>query len=282
MPTIKLTGLTLLAMIAFAGNSLLCRVALKETGIDAISFTTVRLVSGAIVLGLIVQLRNGRDDGDGNWLSAFALIGYAAAFSLSYRSLPAAAGALLLFGTVQATMLGYGIFTGERFSKLQTLGLCIAFAGIIGLLLPGLSAPPLWGSVLMTGAGIAWGIYSLRGKAAGDPIRITSGNFQRAALISAGFSICLLKNASFDWVGFCYACASGAVTSGIGYAIWYTVLPDLKATIASIVQLSVPVIAAAGGIIFLGEHLTLRLAFAAIAILGGIGLIITDKAHHGR
>jgi len=269
--------LTSLAMLAFAGNSLLCRVALKHTSIDPASFTAVRLVSGALTLWLVVRARRGTAVGRGNWLSALALFAYAAGFSFAYVSLPAATGALLLFGAVQATMIGHGIWVGERLGRMQLLGLALACGGLVGLLLPGLSAPPLVGSVFMLGAGIAWGIYSLRGKGAGDPTRVTAGNFLRAAPIAAALSLFTLTGARLDPAGIGYAVLSGALASGIGYAIWYTALPALKATHASIVQLSVPVIAALGGIAFLGEALTLRLTLASVAILGGIALVILEK-----
>ncbi len=273
----RIMVLTSLAMIAFAGNSLLCRAALNHTGIDAASFTTIRLVSGAVMLWLVVQMRRGTYTGGGNWLSAVALFAYAAGFSFAYVSLPAATGALLLFGAVQATMIGYGIWVGERLRKLQIVGLVLACGGLVGLLLPGLSAPPLYGSVLMLGAGVAWGIYSLRGKGAGDPTRVTAGNFLRAVPVAAAFSVITSSSAALDNAGFWYAVSSGALASGIGYAIWYTALPALKATNAATVQLSVPVIAALGGIVFLGEAITLRLLLASAAILGGIALVILEK-----
>jgi drug/metabolite transporter (DMT)-like permease len=277
MPYARIIVLTSLAMIAFAGNSLLCRAALKHTGIDAASFTTIRLMSGAVMLWLVARTRRGTRTGRGNWLSALALFAYAAGFSFAYVSLPAASGALLLFGAVQATMIGHGIWTGERLRRLQLVGLVLAFGGLVGLLLPGLSAPPLFGSALMLGAGAAWGVYSLRGKGAGDPTRVTAGNFLRAVPIAAALSVFMLNRSSLDTAGFWYAVASGAVASGIGYAIWYTALPALKATNAATVQLSVPVIAALGGIFFLGEAMSLRLALASVAILGGIALVILEK-----
>lgn len=279
MAYVRITVLTSLAMIAFAGNSLLCRAALNDTGIDAASFTIIRLVSGAVMLWLVVQMRRGTYTGGGNWLSAVALFAYAAGFSFAYVSLPAATGALLLFGAVQATMIGYGIWAGERLRKLQFIGLALACGGLLGLLLPGLSAPPLYGSVLMLGAGVAWGIYSLRGKGAGDPTRVTAGNFLRAVPVAAVFSAITPSSAALDNAGFWYAVSSGALASGIGYAIWYTALPALKATNAATVQLSVPVIAALGGIVFLGEAITLRLVLASAAILGGIALVILEKQH---
>jgi len=264
-------------MIAFAGNSLLCRSALKHTSIDAASFTTVRLLSGALMLGLVTKLRPAMVRGEGNWLSALALFSYAAGFSFAYVSLPAATGALLLFGAVQATMIGHGIWAGERFQKLQIVGLLFAVGGLVGLLLPGLSAPPLYGSLLMLGAGAAWGVYSLRGKGAGDPTQVTAGNFLRAVPMAAALSVVMLHSNSLDSAGIGLAVASGALASGVGYAIWYTALPVLKATHAATVQLSVPVIAALGGIAFLGETVTLRLILSSAAILGGIALVILEK-----
>jgi drug/metabolite transporter (DMT)-like permease len=277
MSNIRIIALTSLAMIAFAGNSLLCRIALKHTGIDPANFTTIRLVSGAVMLWLIVRMRRSTHTGRGNWLSACALSAYAAGFSLAYVSLPAATGALMLFGAVQATMIGHGIWAGERLRRLQLVGFVLALGGLVGLLLPGLSAPPLLGSLLMLSAGVAWGVYSLRGKDAGNPIKVTAGNFLRAVPIAAGLSVLMYNRSSLDSTGLWYAVLSGALTSGIGYAIWYTALPALKATHAATVQLSVPIIAALGGIVFLGEPLTLRLVLASLAILGGIVLVIQEK-----
>lgn len=273
----RVLALTTLTMLAFAGNSLLCRAALGHTHIDAASFTTIRLISGALVLWLITRLRHGTRIGDGNWRSALALFVYAAGFSYAYMSLPASSGALLLFGAVQATMIGYGIWTGERLRRPQLTGLILAFAGLLGLLLPGVTAPPLFGSLLMLGAGVAWGIYSLRGRGAGNPIAVTAGNFLRAVPIALALSALTYKGVAMDADGFGYAVASGALASGLGYALWYTVLPALKATRAASVQLSVPVIAALGGVLFLGEHLSLRLVLASVAILGGIALVILEK-----
>ncbi|GAA0785138.1 DMT family transporter [Marinobacterium sediminicola] len=274
---VRVFSLTSLAMIAFAGNSLLCRAALQDTTIDAASFTSIRMISGALVLWLLIQLRNGEAVGRGSWLSALALFVYAAGFSYAYLSLGAGTGALLLFGAVQATMIGYGLWQGERFTAVQVMGLLLALSGLAGLLLPGMSAPPLSGAVLMLAAGCAWGVYSLRGRGAGDPTRVTAGNFMRAAPLALLLSIVTMSQANLDIAGVAYAIASGALASGVGYAIWYTSLPMLKATSAATVQLSVPVIASVGGILLLGEALTLRLVLASIAILGGIALVIWQK-----
>jgi drug/metabolite transporter (DMT)-like permease len=264
-------------MIAFAANSLFCRFALKHTGIDAASFTSIRLISGAVMLWAIISIRGGSLSGQGNWLSAFALFAYAAGFSFAYINLSAGTGALLLFGSVQATMIGYGLWMGERLVKLQIMGLFLAFIGVIGLLLPGISAPPLPSAMLMLAAGIAWGVYSLRGKGEGDPTLITAGNFFRAMSIAVVMSIFMMKGVSIDIAGVGFAVLSGALASGLGYAIWYSVLPILKASNAAIVQLSVPVIAAVAGIVFLAEPITLQFGLASLAILGGIALFLVEK-----
>jgi drug/metabolite transporter (DMT)-like permease len=264
-------------MIAFAGNSLLCRVALRDTQIDATSFTTLRLVSGALMLALLVRWRGSKSVGAGSWPSALALFAYAAGFSFAYLSLTAATGALLLFGAVQATMIGHGLWAGERLKWIQWTGLLLALGGLVSLLLPGLSAPPLIGSLLMLGAGVAWGIYSLRGRSAGDPTLVTAGNFLRAAPFAVGLSLLLRDQIAWDPAGAGYAVASGALASGIGYAVWYAALPALKATQAATVQLSVPVVAALGGVALLGETLTGRLVLASVAILGGIALVVLEK-----
>ena len=266
--------LTTLAMICFAGNSLLCRIALKDTAIDPASFTAIRMTSGALTLWAIVAMRDGANSVRGNWGSAVALFAYAIAFSYAYTALTAGTGALLLFGAVQATMIGYGLARGERLRVLQVGGLVLALGGLAGLLLPGLSAPPLTGAALMISAGIAWGVYSLRGRSAGDPTQVTAGNFIRTVPLAVAAGLATMPFASLDLAGALYAIASGAIASGVGYAIWYTALPRLTATSAATVQLSVPVIAAAGGVLLLSEALTLRLALASIAILGGIAIVI--------
>lgn len=276
-----IVSMTLLAMIAFAGNSLLCRLAMQHTSIDPASFTTIRLLSGALMLWLIVRMRDGMHSTAGSWPSALALFAYAAGFSYAYVSLPAATGALLLFGAVQATMIGYGLWAGERPGIGPSVGMVTAFCGLVALLLPGLSAPPLLGAVLMLGAGISWGVYSLRGKGAGDPGAVTAGNFLRTVPLAVALSLVALPWLSLDRAGFGYAVASGALASGFGYAIWYTALRGLKATSAATVQLSVPIVTAVGGIVLLGEAITLRLLIASAAILGGIALVILGRQGPG-
>lgn len=269
--------LTTLAMVAFAGNSLLCRLALKQTAIDAASFTSIRMVAATLVLWLIVLSRNRNLAPAGNWFSAWALFAYAALFSFAYIDLPAAAGALILFGSVQVTMISYGFWAGERLRGKQMVGLMMALSGLGGLMLPGLSAPPLLASVLMFGAGLAWGIYSLRGRGAGDPTEVTAGNFLRTVPMTAALSLVMSRGTVLDSPGVIYAILSGGLSSGIGYAIWYAALPNLRASHAATVQLSVPVIAALGGVLLIGELMTLRLVLASAAILFGIALVTLEK-----
>lgn len=277
MTPLRTFSLTLFALAAFAGNSLLCRAALRDTGIDAASFTAVRIVAGAAALWVIVRLRHGTFDGGGSWASAGALFVYAAGFSFAYLSLTAATGALLLFGAVQVTMIGIGLMRGERLHPGQWIGVALAATGLLGLLLPGLSAPPLTGALLMIVAGVAWGVYSLRGRAGGDPTVVTAGNFLRACLPAAALAVALLPWATIDAPGVALALLSGALTSGIGYAIWYAALPGLSPTRAASVQLSVPVLTALAGVLLLAEPLSLRLLVASAAVLGGIALVIAVR-----
>ena len=279
MESTRLFILTSLAMIAFASNSLLCRLALKHTTIDPATFTFVRVFSGAIALWLVTRMRGISLDKSGNWPSALALFVYAAAFSFAYVGLPAGTGALLLFGAVQVTMILWGFHKGERLDLIQVFGLIIALAGVVVLVFPGLSAPPLIGAMLMLSAGVAWGIYSVRGKVAGDAVAVTTGNFVRAVLFVAAGSLALISHAHVDVAGIGYAIISGAITSGLGYVIWYSALSGLRATSAATVQLSVPILAAAGGILLLGEPITLRYVFASVAVLGGIALVIWERTH---
>jgi drug/metabolite transporter (DMT)-like permease len=281
-------------MIAFASNSLLCRAALKQTTIDASTFTFDRICSGAVALWIIVlfarrtSVKGASNSSlvtrhrvrNGTWLSALALCIYAAAFSFAYITLTAGTGALLLFGAVQATMIFWGFRKGERLDTIQTIGLVAALAGLVLLLFPGLSVPAPASSILMLSAGVAWGIYSLRGRGEQSPITATAGNFLRAVPFAALITVIMVRHHHFDSLGAIYAMISGAITSGLGYVIWYSALLGLKATSAATVQLSVPVLAAIGGIIFLGEPITLRLVLASFAILGGIALVVIEKNRH--
>ncbi len=264
-------------MLAFAANSLLNRLALAETAMDAASFTLVRIASGALVLWLLVR-RQSTARMAGDWPGAAALFIYAAAFSYAYRELAAGTGALLLFGTVQLTMMGTGFFRGERLTPVQTAGFVLALLGLGVLLAPGVTAPPAEAAILMALAGLAWGVYSLRGRhARGTPLAMTAGNFARAVPMAVGLSMAAAGQARIDPSGMMYAVLSGALASGVGYAIWYSALRGLSATRAASVQLSVPVIAALGGALLLSETLTLRLLLASIATLGGIALVILAR-----
>ncbi|WP_324733194.1 DMT family transporter [Pseudomonas paeninsulae] len=269
--------LTALAMLAFAGNSLLCRLALKDTEIDAASFTSLRIASGALTLWLLLRLRSGSGALAGSWFAAGALFAYAAGFSFAYIHLDAGVGALLLFGAVQISMLAWGFYRGERLSLLTGAGLLLALAGMLVLLLPGASAPALGSALLMLLAGVAWGAYSLLGRGVGDPLAATAGNFLRAVPLAVAVSALLLSRLSWDVPGLIYALLSGALTSGIGYAIWYTALRGLRAFQAATVQLSVPILAALAGSLLLDEALSLRLLLSSVAVLGGIALVLGAK-----
>ena len=264
-------------MLAFAANSVLCRMALKRTSIDPATFTLVRIASGALMLWLLGIVAGHSNRRAGSWISAGALLGYAAAFSFAYVSLPVGTGALLLFGAVQATMILRGLISGERMNGPQIIGFVLAVGGLIILVLPGLSAPPLLGALLMATAGVCWGVYSLRGRRGSDPLATTAGNFLRAIPLAAAVSLIFVRTTHPAPMGIVYATLSGALASGLGYAIWYAALRGLTATRAAVVQLSVPVIAAIAGITFLGEHVTVRLAISSVAVLGGIALFVLEK-----
>lgn len=274
MGRVRLAAYTMLTMSAFAANSLLCRLALKTTTIDPASFTAVRIFSGALMLGLVAGWRSASSGTHGSWRGGFALFVYVAAFSFSYLTLSAGTGALLLFGSVQITMLLAGLIARERMGKLQGIGFIAALIGVVILMLPGVEAPALTGSVLMIASGIAWGRYSLLGRGIANPTLATTGNFMRAvpfAMLLALFSIPWIK---LDTSGLLYALLSGALTSGLGYVLWYRVLQAMRAITAATVQLSVPMLAALGGTIWLGEAVTVHLLIASLLILGGIGLVL--------
>ena len=272
---LQLVSLTAFTMIAFAANSVLGRLGLQGGDIGAGSFALIRLISGALVLAFLA--RPARALGSGSWQGGFALFIYAAFFSYAYLQLAAGTGALILFAIVQITMVGAGLLSGERFTPLQWTGLISALCALGWLLSPGLQAPPLIGALLMITAGVGWGIYSLLGRNTGaDPTHNTAGNFLRASLI--GFA-CLLPLILFitpeqrpGLSGVIWAILSGTLTSGLGYALWYKALKQLSATRAGIAQLTVPVIAAFGGVLFLQEPMTWRFALSSLIILGGVGL----------
>ncbi len=277
MTTFRTAAFTTAAMIAFAGNSLFCRLALRDTTIDAASFTAIRVASGALVLATIVTLRRGSPTKAGSWLSALALFVYAIFFSFAYLTLPAGTGALVLFAAVQATMIGRAFAAGERFRPIQSFGLLVAVGGLVVLVLPGLGAPDPLAAAMMALAGVAWGVYSLRGRGVADPLAATAGNFLRAVPFALLVALVASGSRSLDPAGVVWALASGALASGLGYAIWYAALPSLTASIAATVQLSVPPIAAALAVLLLGEPATLRLAAASLAVLGGIAVVILGR-----
>ena len=274
MPSaLRLFFITALAMTAFAANSVLARLAMAGGEAGPWAFTLLRILSGALVLALIVS--PGRAVRAGSWASAAALLAYAAFFSLAYLSLTTGTGALILFALVQITMIGWGLATGERLSAARWAGTTLAVGGLVWLLMPGLQAPPLTGALFMAVAGIGWGIYSLRGRSQRQPTLLTAGNFARAAALSLliGLPALLVSGESAPSVeGAAYALASGAITSALGYAIWYAALRNLSASLAAIAQLTVPAIAALGGMILLEEPLTVRFLIATALILGGVAL----------
>ena len=272
--------LTALSLLAFAANSLLCRMALGAELIDPASFTSIRLVSGALLLWPLARWsqRGVVATSHGSWASATALFIYALAFSFAYLSLSTGMGALILFGMVQMTMLAFALRSGERLRVLQWAGFAGAAAGLVYLVSPGLAAPDPLGAVLMAGAGIAWGVYSIRGRGEQAPIAMTAGNFMRAVpltlAVSAAVGVFALQGMYMTRTGVALALVSGAITSGLGYVVWYRVLPSLRTSEASIVQLLVPVLAALAGVAVLGEALSGRLLLSSALILGGVALAV--------
>ena len=262
------------AMFAFAANSFFSRLALTETTIDPATFILIRIVSGALVLWLLSSRSLKLKNMEGSWTSSFALFVYAGAFSFAYLELQTGMGALVLFGMVQITMTSYAIFCGEKIRPLQWLGFVMAISGFVLLTLPGTSSPPINGFILMVVAGIAWGVYSILGRSSQNPLATTCGNFIRALPFCFCLSVIFIKNVSIDSFGVIYAVASGAIASGLGYTIWYRVLPSLQSIAASTVQLSVPILASLLGVFFLSEMLSLRFYLCALIILGGILLVI--------
>jgi len=272
--------LTVFTLLAFAANSLLCRLALGAGLIDPASFTTLRLLSGALALLPISQLiarSSGTRVAKGSWGSGFALFAYAAAFSLAYVSLTTGMGALLLFGSVQLTMIGAALKSGERLRTMQWVGSAAAVGGLVYLVLPGISSPDPLGALLMCLAGFAWGVYSIRGRGSPAPLVVTSGNFLRSAPFALAASIVLMASFHLEPTGVILAVISGGVTSGLGYVLWYRTLKSLTTAQASVVQLVVPVLAALGGVIVLSEPVTLRLIAGSMLILGGVALAVVPK-----
>jgi drug/metabolite transporter (DMT)-like permease len=276
---VRTAGCTGFALMAFAANSVLCRLALGKNLIDAASFSAIRLISGALVLLLLVAAvsRKNAADQRGNWTSAIMLFVYAAAFSFAYISLSAGTGALILFASVQATMIIYALFKGERLRLAGYLGLLAALSGLTYLVFPGLQAPSPAGAALMTAAGFAWGVYSLRGRGVKAPVAVTAGNFLRATAFALFISLIFFRDLHLSITGVWYACLSGGLTSAVGYVIWYAALKDLAATPAAMVQLIVPVLAALGGVVFLSEQPSMRLVLSSVMIIGGVALALTRR-----
>ena len=277
MSALRLALLTTLTMIAFAANSIFCRMALKQTSIDAASFTTVRLLAGAAMLLLLMRLQNKAPLRHGSWRNALALFIYAVALSFAYRSINTGAGALMLFGAVQATMILAGYLAGERMSALQTVGFVAALTGLVILVSPGVQAPSLLDSLIMLLSGVAWGMYSLWGRGQPDAAAATAGNFLRAVPLTLLLSLLASPWMTLDAHGVLYAVLSGALTSALGYVLWYKVLQQLRAMTASTIQLSAPLLASLGGIVLLGEAFTRDLLIASLLILGGILLVVRQR-----
>ena len=269
---------TALALAAFASNSILCRLALRHATIDAATFSTIRLVSGAATLLVISALTRRRvTQAAGSWRSAGMLFLYAIPFSFAYTRLSAGTGALILFGCVQLTMMIVALSAGERPHVWQWTGIALAFTGLVYLVLPGLEAPSLAGAALMALAGFSWGIYSIRGRRAADALAQTTSNFVRAVPMAIAVSVLALRHFHAERVGIIAAVASGALASGLGYVTWYAALRGLTATRAAVVQLLVPILAALGGVLFLAETISARLVVASVMVLGGIALTLLRR-----
>jgi len=276
--TAKTILLTLVAMLAFAANSILCRLALGQGLIDAATFSTVRVCSGALMLSVILLPRWIRTGpATGNWRAAVMLFAYMACFSFAYLFLGAGTGALILFGAVQLTMFIAALRGGEYFASWSWVGLALAIGGLVYLVSPGVTAPDTVGALLMTVAGIAWGLYSLYGRGSTNPLEATAANFIYSVPLVILVSLVFLADFSASREGLLLAVASGAAASGLGYAIWYAALKGLSGTHAATVQLSVPVIAAFGGVVLLSEAITLRLLIASAFTLGGVAIVLTQR-----
>jgi drug/metabolite transporter (DMT)-like permease len=273
-PPRRIVLLTAASLLAFAANSLLCRAALRPGLVDPASFTSIRIASGAAMLYALALASRRTWPAGGTGASALALFVYAAAFSFAYVRIDAGVGALLLFGTVQVTMAGWAALHGAPPRPLQLLGMVAALAGIAGLAAPRAAAPDAIGCGLMVVAGVAWGVYSLRGRESRNPLATTAQNFLFAAPLAAVLGVAGASAAHVTPAGIALAASSGALASGAGYAAWYSVVPRLGATRAAAVQLTVPVIAGAGATLFLGEQLTSRIAVAGLAIIAGAALAI--------
>lgn len=285
---IKSFYLTASALIAFAANSVLCRLALGEASIDAASFTMIRLLSGAVTLWILINLKNfitnnenkNKSKSGGNWYGSLMLFIYALTFSFAYITLETATGALILFGSVQITIILVNTLKGNRLHIIEWLGVALAFTGFVYLILPDINTPSVIGFLLMSISGIAWGLYTLNGRGSQDPLKDTAHNFIKTIpmiMILGLVQLVVLKDSQISSNGIFLAVASGAIASGVGYSIWYRVLPGLSVVLSAVLQLLVPVIAALGGILLVNELITHRLVISALMILGGILLVILTK-----
>jgi len=276
---IKPLVFTTLALFAFAANSVLCRLALGGRAIDAAGFTSVRLLSGALVLLCILKVSDKKNGAStkGSWSAACMLFIYAVTFSFAYLTLNTGTGALILFGSVQITMILWSIFSGNRLLPIEWMGVIVAFSGIVYLVLPGVTAPSFTGFSLMTAAGIAWGLYTLKGRGSTNPLSDTGYNFLRSVPLVIVLGLLFFQNVHISREGIILAAISGGITSGIGYTLWYMALRGLSSTQAAVVQLSVPVIAGFGGVVFISEQISLRLTLSALLTLGGILMVILGR-----
>jgi drug/metabolite transporter (DMT)-like permease len=277
MPRVRVLLVVSLSMLAFAANSLLCRLALRGGRIDPAGFTAIRLLAGALSLALVMGLRRTGGQGAASWRSGAVLFIYAAAFSFAYVELSAGAGVLVLFGAVQATMIGWALWRGERPRTWQAIGYATALAGLVVLLLPGATTPAPLPTLVMALSGLAWGIYSIRGAAAGDPTATTAGNFRWSLVPTIILTLVAPPVWPIDPLGAALAAGSGAITSGLGYIVWYATMKELSVAQAAVAQVAVPVLVALGGVAFLGEPASLRLVVAALMILGGIIVAISAR-----
>lgn len=278
---LKITLLTGLALIAFAANSVLCRLALGNGAIDAASFTCIRLLSGAIALFIILHIKrdNSEISSKGSWLASFMLFIYAITFSYAYLSLDTGTGALILFGSVQITMIMLSLIAGTRLHLIELAGVVFAFTGFVYLIIPNITTPSINGFILMMISGISWGIYTLKGRGSKKPLRDTTYNFIRTIPLVVILAAFTMQNMSYSTEGIVLALISGAITSGLGYTIWYIALGGLSSTQAAVLQLSVPVIAGIGGVIFVSEIITIRLIVSTIIVLSGILMVVLGKYH---
>lgn len=281
LETVLLTGF---ALIAFAANSVLCRLALGSETIDASSFTGIRLISGAFTLFIILSIKgsNSEASSKGSWTAGFVLFLYAITFSYAYLSVDTGTGALILFGSVQITMIMLSLISGTRLHLIEWSGVIIAFTGFIYLVLPDITTPSVNGFILMTVSGMAWGIYTLKGRSSKNPLMDTTYNFLRTIPFVALLAIFTMQNMNYSSEGIILALISGAITSGVGYTIWYIALGGLTSTQAAVLQLSVPVIAALGGVLFVSEEITMRLIISAAIVLSGILMVVLGKYHFAK